>query len=759
MQFKKSLLAIAVMTALGNAFAAEAPSTPDASGPAESATFDTISVIGQGETRQVQRIVPADVETLPPGTSPLKVLDILPGVHFESADPFGNYEWSTRISLRGFNQNRIGFTLDGIPLGDMSYGNNNGVHISRALISENLGQIELAQGIGALGMASTSDLGGGIQFHSSDPTPEYGVHVAQTVGSDSTRRTFARVDTGDHNGFAMYLSGAYYDTDKWKGFGDQQQTQFNGKAVYLFGDNRMTALVTSSQRDEVDYADLSLTDQRNAGWDWDNFAPDWQAALNAASCLHGSPNCALPPVNGPNTPNDANDNIDAAYYLGRGVRDDHVVSLAGDFVVGDGWNLHAQAYHHDNRGQGHWFSPYQASSPTVPIAIRTTEYGIDRAGFIGSLAYDVGVNHLEGGLWYEDSGHNLQRNFYYIGGPVDDSGFLHNPDQRVFYQHFDTTTRQFYLQDTLKLLDGRLTVDAGFKSPDTKTDAASLIGSRAFGTLEADKTFLPQIGASYKLSEHEELFGSYAQNLAAFQPGVNGPFSASEENFVKLDNGAGLKPEESKTLEGGFRTSHAEYEASAALYTVKFDNRLLAISQCAGIVGCPTGFANVGSASSRGAEFTFIWKPSENWRWFNSLSLNRSKYDSNYLDGTNLVLTDGKTQVDSPKTMFASELVWHDGPIEARLQAKYEGKRFYTYLNDASVPSFWLLNASASYDFGRVAMLRDVSAHLNITNVADKRYFSTIGSNGFITSDPTGQFYTLLAGAPRQAFLTIDAKF
>jgi len=157
MQFKKSLLAIAVMTALGNAFAAEAPSTPDASGPAESATFDTISVIGQGETRQVQRIVPADVETLPPGTSPLKVLDILPGVHFESADPFGNYEWSTRISLRGFNQNRIGFTLDGIPLGDMSYGNNNGVHISRALISENLGQIELAQFVNKSGLQAIGD--------------------------------------------------------------------------------------------------------------------------------------------------------------------------------------------------------------------------------------------------------------------------------------------------------------------------------------------------------------------------------------------------------------------------------------------------------------------------------------------------------------------------------------------------------------------------------------------------------------------------
>ena len=112
-------------------------SSADAATPApaeadKAKTLQSVSVIGQGETRQVQRITAADLKLLPPGTSALKVLQSKPGVHFESADPFGNYEWSTRISLRGFNQNRLGFTLDGIPLGDMSYGNSNGLHISRA---------------------------------------------------------------------------------------------------------------------------------------------------------------------------------------------------------------------------------------------------------------------------------------------------------------------------------------------------------------------------------------------------------------------------------------------------------------------------------------------------------------------------------------------------------------------------------------------------------------------------------------------------
>ena len=765
MTFSQSLLTLAIFAALGSAYAnesrsdnavpADAAAAPTDSG---SATMETVSVIGQGETRQVQRITSEDMKALPAGTSPLKVLDILPGVHFESADPFGAYEWSTRISLRGFNQNRLGFTLDGIPLGDMSYGNDNGLHISRALISENLSGVELSQGIGALGMASVSNLGGGIQFHSSDPRPAFGVEVAQTLGSDSAKRTYARLDTGDHDGFAAYVSGSYSDTDKWKGGGDQKQTQFNTKAVYDFGTgNRITALWTTSRRDEVDYVDLSLAGQRNAGWDWDNYAPNWTNAVNAANCLYGKTPCSLPAVNGPVTADDANDNIDAAYYLGRGVRDDNLASLAGDFAINESVSAHVQGYYHNDRGQGHWFSPYQPSSASVPISIRTTEYGIDRAGVLASLAWDIGIHRLEAGFWYEDSNHNVQRNYYFISGPVDDSGFLRNPSLRVFYQHDETTTRQFYIQDSVKLLNDRLNVDFGFKSPDTDVKATTLIGSLASGKLTAKKTFLPQIGASYKLTDNEELFGSYAQNIAAFQPGINGPFSASAAAFNVY--GHNLKPEESKTFEGGLRSSHDQFEASVALYTTRFDNRLLSIAQCAGIVGCPSAFANVGSASSRGAEFTFIWKASENLRWFNSLSLNKAEYDDNYVNGKTLVQTDGKTQVDSPKQMFSSQLVWHDGPFEASIEGKYEGKRYYTYLNDAGVPSFWLFNASAAYHFGQVAMLKDLSARLNVTNLADKRYFATIGSNGFVASDPTGQFYTLLAGAPRQAFLSLDAKF
>ncbi len=752
MKLPKTALALAIACAFASAHAAEAPNAAAGPDAGQAKKLETVSVIGQGSTRQVQRISVLDVEVHPPGTSPLQLLDKLPGVHTESSDPFGAYEWSERISLRGFNQNRLGFTLDNIPLGDMSYGNNNGLHISRAIISENLAGAELAEGIGALGTASTSDLGGTVQFYSVDPAPEYGVTVGQTVGSDSATRTYARLDTGDHGGLAMALSGVHASIDKWKGYGTQSYDQFNGKAVYQLGsDSTLSALVTTSDRVEIDYQDLSLDSQRRLGWNWDNYQPDWNRAVAAAYCLPSNGNLGACQFTG------GVNSVDDAYYSANGQRKDRLVGLNGDFALADHLRLKSTAYYHNDRGQGHWWTPYVPSSATVPISIRTTEYGIDRAGLINALHYDLGANSLEAGFWYERSNLNVQRNFYFVPGPVSDTYFLRDPNYRQWYLHFLTLTRQFYLQDTLHLMDDKLKIDVGFKAPSTTTVSTPVLGGYAAGQLQAKSNFLPSLGFNYKLDAGDEVFGSVARNLAAFQPGVTGPFATSQAAFNAF--AGNLKPERSRTVEGGLRRFAADYEASLALYDVKFSNRLLSISQCAGIVGCANAFANVGSVSSRGAELSFIWKGIEHLRWYNSLSYNRSRYDNNYSTGGVLIATAGKVPVDTPKLLFATDLTWKQNGWTLHAGAKYTGSRYYTYLNDAGVPAFWLVNASVGYDFGRVAGLKGLEATLYVDNLLDQRYFATVGSNGFVVSDPQGLYYTLQAGAPRSAFLNVTARF
>ena len=135
--------AIASLTA-GHAWAQTGPSTDDTT------ANDVVIILGEGETRQVQTLTAADMSLEAAGTSAIKLIESLPGVNYTAADPFGAYEWAVRINIRGFQQDQLGYTLDGVPLGDMSYGNYNGLHISRAIISENLAKVELAQGAASL---------------------------------------------------------------------------------------------------------------------------------------------------------------------------------------------------------------------------------------------------------------------------------------------------------------------------------------------------------------------------------------------------------------------------------------------------------------------------------------------------------------------------------------------------------------------------------------------------------------------------------
>ena len=51
---------------------------------------------------------------------------------------------------------------------------------------------------------------------------------------------------------------------------------------------------------------------------------------------------------------------------------------------------------------------------------------------------------------------------------------------------------------------------------------------------------------------------------------------------------------------------------------------------------------------------------------------------------------------------------------------------------------------------------RKIEVQLNATNLFDKRYVATIGSNGFGNS---GDNQTLLAGAPQAFFVTMKTGF
>jgi iron complex outermembrane receptor protein len=163
-------------TATDASAASSAASTDAATATSE---LDTISVVSEGSTRQVQTVGREEIKKAALGTSPLKVLDKLPGVYFESADAWGTYEWSQRITFRGFARQQLGYTLDDIPLGNGAYSTDNGLSVNRSILAENIRSIEIAQGGGVLGMPSSNNLGGTIAVHTDDPNKDAGVRISQ----------------------------------------------------------------------------------------------------------------------------------------------------------------------------------------------------------------------------------------------------------------------------------------------------------------------------------------------------------------------------------------------------------------------------------------------------------------------------------------------------------------------------------------------------------------------------------------------------
>lgn len=744
----KTLLAllIASVTSVANAQTTAINAAAKSGG---STQVEETMVFGRGETRQVHVLGPAELAEYPAGTSPLKAVEKLPGVNFQSADPYGAYEWSTRIVVRGFGQNQLGFTLDDVPLGDMSYANHNGLHISRAIISENIGAAALSQGAGSLAAASTSNLGGTLEFTSLDPATEFAAHVDGSLGSDSAQRAFVRVDSGEFGsaGTRLFLSYVDQTTDKWKGDGEQQQEALNFKIVQPIGEAKLTGFYSYSDRAERDYQDMSLEMISRLGRDWDNYGSDYARAIAAAQGTFTGKVTSL----------------DDAYWDAAGLREDNLGYIALDLPLGSATDWKTTIYQHTNEGQGLWGTPYVPTPNGAPLSIRTTEYDIDRTGVVSGLTFDLGAHSLNAGLWIETNDFNQARRFYGETGLVSPTRsfteFQSNPLLTQWEYAFSTDTLQLHIQDSWQVTDA-LRIELGVKSMEVEVDAGTVVGDNKTGSIETSENFLPQVGFVWGLTDKHEIYSTLGKNARALIGSATGtsPFSASQAGFEAIRDS--IEPETATSLELGWRFRGDTFEGVMTAYYVEFDDRLLAIQQGSAIIGSFNALANVGAVEAIGLEAGLNWQINDNWYWYNSASLNDSTYSDDYFtEGNNRVALSGKTVVDSPELMFNSELGLEMGSAFAKLHFKHTGERYYTYTNDGSVDAYNVLNLSLGYRFEDLGALKQLTAQLDITNLTDEDYISTVGSGGFSNTDPNGTAQTLLPGAPQQAFFSLKAMF
>ncbi|MCP1471142.1 iron complex outermembrane receptor protein [Sphingobium sp. OAS761] len=761
---------------LASTMLAATPALAQQTAPAaDDAASADIVVFGRGETRQVQEITGRDIVTLTPGTNALKAIEKLPSVNFQSADPFGNYEWSQRVTIRSFNQNQLGFTFDGIPLGDMSYGNHNGLHITRAVSSENIGSVRVSQGAGSLGTQSTGNLGGTVETFSADPADylsggAFGAQGNLTYGSNETWRAFGRLALGTRDGIRGYVSYGYGATDKYKGTGTQDQHMGNAKVVIPVGEATVDGWLSYSDRREQDYQDMSMGMIRRLGWDWDNTYPDYARAIDYASRLNdvdkisntgGSPfpdgrfdYSGAPVAGGQVYPGNVT-SADDAYYDAAGLRKDWLGAVGVTTPIGDAVTFKIKGYYHHNSGMGLWGTPYVPSPNGVPMSVRTTEYEMDRYGAFGSLDFTLGIQTLSVGGWYENNRFNQARRFYAFASRTKPGlSFRDYPKNPFFTQwefDFTTDTFQYHVQDKIDL--GMVTLNVGWKGFKVTNKAEAVVqASFPQGKIDATDWFQPTAGFAVELSPQAEIYGGFSQSTRAFASATTtGPFSTNQAGFDAIRGS--LKPETSDTFEAGLRYHSPVFNGTLGAYLVNFKNRLLAVQVGSAIQGNPSALQNVGDVRAVGIEAAGDVKLGSGWGVYGSYTYTDATYRNDVRDGNGVLVAaiDGKTVVDAPKHMARGELYLDDGKRIARIGVNYMSRRYYSYTNDVSVPGRVLVDATIGYRF-----TDRVEVQLNATNLLDKRYVSTVGSGGFGNS---GDGQTLLVGAPQQFFATLKTGF
>jgi outer membrane receptor protein involved in Fe transport len=514
-----SLLALAGALLYADAAAAQAAPAPTASADQAADEASTIVVTAKA-TRSATALPQVEIQRILPGVSPLKAIQTLPGVLYITADPWGYNEQNAQLFIHGFAANQLGYTMDGIPLGDQSYGNYNGLSPQRAVISENVGRVVVSTGAGDLSTPSTSNLGGTVETFSSNPREAFGIQAAQTVGSYDALRSYVRIDSGAFGpggANSAYVSAARQHARAWDFDGIQGGWQVNAKFVHDASIGKLTLYfdyndMTQPNEDATTFFRPSAGGTATPVQLYTPYTkPFFYPAFDTyrASYLNGMGNS--PAAEGSNYRN----------YYSDAQRTDYLGYIRFDAHLSDAIQWSTTGYYHHNDGAGvvagplgqsittaqPYLDPNYATLPTncrfsgnangvrpaactalttaqaaaagaalvaatggSGLITRTTEYRIDRGGVISSISATLGNHHIELGGWFEHNSTTQWRRWYAVdvNNPASSTPYIRpldaaNPLFTQYQGEARINELQLHLQDSWQATE-RLLIQAGFKT-------------------------------------------------------------------------------------------------------------------------------------------------------------------------------------------------------------------------------------------------------------------------------------------------------
>lgn len=706
------------------------------------------------------------------GTSnPYQNLSLLPGVYTYNHDASGLFGGG--LTMRGFNSDQIGFTIDGAPVNDSG---NFAVYPQEYVDSENMCEMFVTQGSTDNNAPHIGASGGNIGMVTCDPENTQRVRVSQTIGSYNLSRTYVRYDSGksEQDRSKFFVSYSKSQVDKWKGFGKADRDHIDAKlSVDGDGGNRYSVGVIYNNAINNNFYTPTRTDIATYGRNVD-YAGTFTAGSTAPSNQNIYYGMAINPFENALFTGNATIKLEGSaqlnvvpyywYGFGTGGTQQKVFNEATTKFITSAGTLAASASNDINRN-GVTGEVLQVANSSVTKT--------HRPGVVATYSDQIDNHNFNVGAWYEQARHKQYGPAVYAsanGGfdpwlqsnPV--IGPTGNPYNSRDYTTLTTVT-QLFAQDNISLMNEKMTLALGLKTPQIKRDfteranegqsvvtgSVNSTAPMSYNVVNNYSKLLPSVGVSYKLSPKETVFASVAQNFKA------PPNFATASNNIKFVNNVpqfqSIAPETSTNIDIGYRVAEEDLVWSATWFMVDFKNRQANAYDPTTAVST---YTNVGGVKNQGLELELGTKPKNGWSFYGSLSIQDSVIQDNLQSAaTTTLATSGKQFPLAPKYMSGLSAQYEQGPFTAQLRGKYTSKVYSTLMNDDFVSGYTVFDLYAGYKLESGPLMKNPVIKFNVSNLFNREYMSPTGSSNTYSATST-RYYI---GAPRMTSISLQADF
>ncbi|NHO32642.1 TonB-dependent receptor plug domain-containing protein [Acetobacter sp. LMG 1636] len=650
----------------------------------------------------------------------------LPGVVYAGNDPLGTNDDQQGLTVRGLNQQEIGYLFEGIPAAAPVYLL---PYTSAAADNENIQSLTLTQGSPDTRSPLYNAVGGELSETMRDPEHHFGGLIDATYGSFSLRRHFIRVDTGElgNSGIRGFISFSHRQADEWRGVGGTRRYHIDMKLLKEWEGGSRASFVMSYNDAKQYYLRAPTKSQ------WNQYGVNF----NYNDTPLGS---------SPANYYKYEENRMKKFILGAPVnlKFDHGLSL-------DITPYFTYSWGYDNGGStlsrdGSYLGPDPAGPLQVGgtnnsiVAASIDTYTLAYSGINAVMSWTKGHNTLTGGAWYSYFDQAEPQSYQAVNpdGGVP-SMWGNNPILtengsilRTYDIHLVQQTNALFINDTYKALNDKLTVTAGFKEVMVTRSQTNNVPGVTYATGQSAAEPLPQFMASYKITPHDQIYinGTASFRMPASIMTYADRYSVSTGK-LSSKHASDINPEFAIGEEIGFRHSGFA-NVNVALFNYNFTHRQLSTTTYQN--GLPISESiDAGGQTMRGAQIEVGLKRWHHFSPYFSGQYEHATIDSNLpavaSDGTAVNLpTKGKLAVNTPEFTAAVGLNYDDGSTFGGFNMNYIGKQYSTFMNDESIGGYETFNVNLGYRFRNFGFAKHPQIQLNLLNIGNNGYLSGTSS-------------------------------